>query len=229
MGLRAFPAQPLTASPGAVYTGAFNASNFNNSINNISNSDFASLPTSIMSIGNSGASATGRPIDPESFIFNTQTVDGLGYSNTMYYDVDIPFSCPYISFQGLPATTKVYVEWVVNIEAIAAIEHNTGPLLSGFDDQEKATLSDIWPSFESMWNKVRCILPTPGRGSEGIASLDAQTLTAAIQSGSRKLLARGAKAAGHAIGSYLNNRLGTIFPNSYLGSGQGYSNQQLLR
>lgn len=217
LGLRAFPGIPLTSTPGAVYTGAIPAVNYTQ-VGAFYPTGFAGLTTSHQYIGVRGASATGRPVDPDSFIFMPQVVANSGNSWTAAGNasVDFPMSLPYISFLGLPGASVVYIEAVVNIEATPAV---AAVGLVSDDSAAEPTLADTWPSFESMWGKIKEYLPNPGRGGEDAAVYDDTWMTSVLS---------GLRSAGSAMRSMTN--LGSLLtsPYQYLtgGSNSSYSGQR---
>lgn len=174
-GIRAFPSIAMTVPPGVVYTGALVATTWTN-LQTINPTQLASSVTSQQTIGLHGASATGRPVDPDSFTFTTVAVDGNGYNSAAHTGDTIPFSVPYIVFLGLPEGATVFVEIVINIEGTPSIGVNQTPLY-GHSSFTEESLSDYWPTFEGMWNRVKSILPSPGRLLEDAATLDADKIS----------------------------------------------------
>lgn len=174
MGVRAFPNVALTTVPGVVYSGATVASNFI-TFNALSPNDLIALPTSHQSIGLNGASSTGRPIDPESFIFSSFVISGFtaGAANS----VSIPFSVPYIVFTGLTPGATVFIEAVINIEATQVIAHGATTVLPDTDELSE-TVGDHWPTPESLHRLLGKYLPHPGRAGEAAASKDVGYLQA---------------------------------------------------
>jgi len=197
VGLRAVPDIALTSVPGAVYTGATVPSTFA-ALSTLTPNDFTQLPTSHMSRGLEGGSSTGRPIDPDSFTFFAPVVDSNGWESSANMNSSIPFSVPYISFAGLPASAVVYYEAVINIEATQAILHNSGPVLPD-SDGTSSRLCDYWPSFESMYNRLQLALPHPGRPGEAAAATDSSFL-GALMSGVRSASTAVARAASSNLG-----------------------------
>jgi len=192
MGIRAWPDIAMTSAPGAAYAGAMVPTNYTD-LNAMSPTDMINLPSTHICIGMKGASATGRPIDPSSFVFDIAPVDGLGYTNAAWTGTDIPFSCPYIIFTGIGDAVPVFYEVVINIEATYKIGHSNTTILPGSSGPENV-LSDHWPSFESMYNHVRHVLPSPGRPGEASAASDSSLLGSILSTGLRvagKVFARG--------------------------------------
>jgi len=224
-GIRAFPNIPLTSAPGVVYTGAFVGTNVSNLIL-LKTNDFVNFPTSHQSIGVSGASATGRPIDPDSFVFNIPSVSSSGYGGATFQSSDIPFSVPYIAFVGLPAGSTVYVESVVNIEATQTIAH-LGQTVMPDSDGTTGRLCDFWSTPEAMYNSIRDMLPHPGRPGEAAASMDSTMLSniwAGVRSVAGSALRQGIRQAVGYGGQLLLNSISQRQFSSPSGSGQKLSN-----
>jgi hypothetical protein len=177
VGIRAFPNIALTVNPGVTYSGATVATDFLQ-LNALSTADFTQFPTSHQSVGVSGSSSTGRPIDPESFVFTNAIVDSVGWTPAANQGRSVPFSVPYVSFIGLPATTQVFYEAVLNIEATQVIAHNGQTILGDSDGITQETVGDHWPTPESLHRNLGKYLPHPGRPGEAAASKDASYLSA---------------------------------------------------
>jgi hypothetical protein len=177
VGVRAFPNIALTSVPGSAYSGATVATTFAD-LNTLSTTDFIQLPTSHQSIGVQGISSTGRPIDPESFIFSTTIVDNNGYTASANTGKSIPFSVPYVSFLGLPASAVVFYEVVLNLEATQVIAHSGQTILADTDGVSGETVGDHWPTPESLHRAMGKYLPHPGRPGEAAASRDVSYLQA---------------------------------------------------
>jgi hypothetical protein len=214
-GVRAFPAVPLTASPGVSYCGALVPENFDD-IQSLSIVGLQTLPSSHQSIGLRGASATGRPIDPESFVFTKHATNATGYTaGAADQDLSIPFSVPYIAFEGLPTLTNIYFEFVINIEVTSAISGGVTPVIPA-DAQTQETLANYWPSFENMWGKFVEHLPLPGRVGEALASIDATMVENVIQ---------GIAGVGNTVRSMTN--MGSLLYGNLPGDTYGRSGQPL--
>jgi len=203
VGIRAFPSVPLTSQPGVIYTGACVAQNLTQ-FRNITLADLVAMPTTHQAIGINGASATGRPIDPSSFTFSPATV--IGYNS--FTGNDVPFSVPYIVLTGLPATTVVLVEMVVNIECTAAATHTNLLGATPGDYAPTATLADIWTNVESMYRSAAHLLPPPGRAGEDAATGDSTVLSSLISGAGRGLI------------SYAKGKLGQSINTGPGGTGQ---------
>jgi len=219
-GVRAYPLVAATATPGVCYTGALTPYNYT-LLNALSVADLLAFPTSHMSIGNLGGSSTGRPIDVDSFSFQAAVVDTNGWiSSTNANNVaDVPFSIPYVVFTGYTAGISVAVEWCLNIEATAKFAHAASSLLPATSDDTQTVASQSGTTVESFWQKVKRILPPPGRAIEMAASLDAGAIGTALRTGIA--LWKGVKSQGRLSSQNMN----------YVSSGQRFaaSSQYLLR
>lgn len=158
LGIRAFPSIAATAAPGASYSGALEGTN-TTLLTAMTPADFVAFPQSHVGIASNGAVATGRPQDTDSFRFANEVVDGTGWAGAD----ELPFSCPYIAFQGLPASAVVYYEIVMNVEGLVLTKHSSAGLAQGttFGD----TLSQTWASFEQMYHAIAPYLPPVAKNS----------------------------------------------------------------
>jgi hypothetical protein len=156
IGIRAFPSIAATDAPGACYAGALEGMN-TTLLQALTPNDLVSFPQSAMVIGDQGATAVGRPQDVNSFAFANEVVDGTGWAGTAEY----PFSIPYLVFAGLPASTPVRYEIVVNIEALAITQHSSAGITTG--TESGSTLASAWSSAEQMWNFAKKYLVPVGR------------------------------------------------------------------
>jgi hypothetical protein len=180
-----------------------------------------------MSIGTAGASATGRPVDPDSFTFTVPTVDVNGWTSTPNYLTTLPFSCPYLVFTGLPAGCTVYVEAVWNIEATQAVGRGFSTVIPD-GEAPSATLADFFPSFENMYNRVRGMLPHPGRAGEASAAADEGYLDALWNGASSiggSLLRASGSVFGSALGGFTSTLSQSIISGIPMNSGQPYGRQ----
>jgi hypothetical protein len=202
VGVRVVPDLAMTSPPGAIYTGATVASNWNNVLS-LSPNDFKNLPTTHMSRGYDGGSSTGRPVDPDSFTFFTYVVNASGFGgDATSQDASLPFSVPYIVYQAsTSAAIQMIVEVVINIEATQIIGHTVSTIMPD-DGNAQPRLCDYWPSFESMWGRIRNSLPHPGRAGEAAAASD-ESYISALLSGVGSVGRQGAYQAGRLVGSSL--------------------------
>jgi hypothetical protein len=78
------------------------------------------------------------------------------------------FSMPYVVFSGLPASSTVFVEAVLNLEVMYTGAHAQAPLYDG-DKPSNQSLSNEWSNFEKMWSYVKEYLPAPGQAGQQAA------------------------------------------------------------
>jgi len=197
-GLRFFPNLAMTAVPGAMYTGAMVASTAAQ-FTTLFTSDFTSAPTTHMSIGYAGGSSTGRPVDPDSFEFVAAVVDSNGWTaNPPNSNTTLPFSVPYVAYQGSANVVNGWVEAVLNIETTQVVSHSGTTILPD-DNTSVPRLCDYWPSFESMWGRIQGSLPHPGRPGEAAAAAD-DCYVSAMLSGIGSVGSRAAYGVGRLVG-----------------------------
>jgi len=165
-GVRAIPMIAATSVPGLCAVGAIEQVTYTQ-IQAMTPNDFVSYPTSNGSIGIAGASACGRPIDVNSFTFNPVITNGTGFA----VGTVLPYSIPYISFTGLPASATIIVEYCLNLEVINTTLHGTVAIATQGDTN--ATVASEWPSIEKAWSSIKQVLPSPGRLGELSADIDA--------------------------------------------------------
>lgn len=174
LGVRVFPSIAMTSAPGQCVTGALIDMN-NTQLAALTVNDLITYPNSHVSIGYSGGSSTGRPIDVHSFEFQIPTVDQT--NDFISVGGEFNFSLPYVVFTGLPASAVCYYEAAFNFEALYKTQHSSAALAPG---DAMATLANEWPSMETMWTRVKDLLPPPGRPGEATASLDRQAVSTAL-------------------------------------------------
>jgi len=177
MGIKAIPLVAGTASPGIAYAGACPACSVAGmstlTPNSISGSPFAKMGT-----GTGGAVALARPQDLYAYQFTTI---GVSLSDS---SLTAPTSVPFICFTGLPASTTVLVEVVLNFEGITSMTTSLPmPAGAGEGNTEPSLITRAFASVEQLWNWVQPRLSDPGT----VKSLHA--ITAHLQS------ARSARAA----------------------------------
>jgi len=221
VGVRAFPNIALTSIPGSAYSGATVATSFAN-VNSLATNDFVQLPTSHQSIGVQGISSTGRPVDPDSFTFFTAVVDGSGYASTLHQNETLPFSVPYVTFLGLPASASVFVEVVINFEATQTVAH-AGSTVLGDNALQGETVGDHWPTPEGLHRLIGPYLPHPGRPGEAAAAGDSRYLDA-MWSGIKGLAGSVAKALAPAASAALRTASMSLMGGGGV-SGQRYGRQ----
>lgn len=171
VGVRCTPNIALTAIPGMIYSGALTATTAAN-INTLTIGDLQQQVTSHQSVSTNGATATGRPVDPDSFTFQIAVTGASGWGSATFLQNTLPFSIPYIAFVGLPASSTVYFEVCINFEGTPVVGHLASTVIPAADDASEAKLSDNWQSPEKMYNRMKPYLPHPGRASDAVASKD---------------------------------------------------------
>jgi len=195
MGLRCFPNIAATDAPGVSFQGAMPGMTINR-LAAMTPADFISYPQGRIGIASNGSIATGRPQDPDSFIFYEQLINigsGGGFSD----DDDLPFSTPYVVYQGLPSDTVVYVEVVVNVEVIQLYEHSAAPM--SIQQTPGPTLSSAFPSVERMWEYV----------SPKLGSVASNAITAIGNGLSSMIGSSAGKALGGTLGAAATRQLGS--------------------
>jgi hypothetical protein len=112
-------------------------------------------PSLTFGYGAGGASAVIHPLDPESFSFTVAAL--AGYAAATHSQC----STPVIVFKGLPPTTPVILEGVLNIETIQS--WNSGGAAMSSPQQAVntgPTLSSVFNNIESMWTAIRPYIPS---------------------------------------------------------------------
>jgi hypothetical protein len=166
LGVRARPNIAMTSAPGRAFAGSlFQISR--NQIGAFSPQDLINLQTSKMFPGFVGVLSTGRPSDTTSFEFLSGAIAGVPVANLSN------FSCPYIVWSGLPASTPVDIEVMFNFEGVPMQQHGLlySPVLSNV---AAPALSDLG-SVEQIQKILRPRLletvyasePAPGSTPEG--------------------------------------------------------------
>jgi hypothetical protein len=164
-GIKAIPMIPGTAAPGTILAGDLPTASLN-----IMASQSASMlsqsPIFKLGLGAGGASATIRPIDPESFTFLQQTVNG--------YQPDTLFktSSPVLMFQNLPPSCTVFVEFVLHFEIIRGVLTGQQASQSGTSNtSNESKLSNVFASIESMWSTVQRLVPSAATVNMGATAI----------------------------------------------------------
>jgi hypothetical protein len=187
-GIRAFPSIAMTAAPGICYSGQMFEVTLAG-LTAVSSQDFQQQSTNHMEKGSRGAVATMRPMDLNSFIFSPNITNGVGYTSSS----TAPWSVPYIVFSGLPASSSILVEAVLNLEVLEVFKHAVTQVGVPETLADK-TLSDEVINIESGFRAISQNLPPAGQ------SFDAGTAFAAGATG----LASAAAGAGMV---YLRNKM----------------------
>jgi len=211
IGVKAIPSIAATSAPGASYSGALEGIGYTIS-QALTPDDLAASPVAIQGLASTGARATGRPMDTNSFAFQSPVTDAVGYTGNTPY----PCSIPFVAFLGLPANAAILYEIVVNIEVLALTKHGTAPMDIN-NSGASETLASYWPSFESLWAKIRPALPAPGKPSLEWSSVGTSLNSMAGALGTMGSIANGVLNLGGAVGrgartlSRLKDAVGTNF------------------
>jgi len=209
MGIKATPNIALTSVPGMVYAGAFTPTTYVNLIT-LSPSDLVSAVTSHQSISTNGATATGRPVDPDSFTFLAPIVSTSNWTAAANSGTSLPFSIPYICFSGLPTLSTVFYEVCMNFEGTPITSHNASTVIPAAADSYEPKLSDQWVSPEQVYNKMKPFLPHPGRSSDAEASKDSSFLQTMLSGIGTAIGGAIGGPAGAAIGGFGGKAIGSI-------------------
>jgi len=189
LGIRAIPSIAMTSAPGYVFGGALPYGT-NTLVNTLSNIDMEMLPqTQFLGCSLGGASCTGRPVDVSSYEFYPQVVNNTGWTGGTVF----PFSCPYITFLGLPATTHIQVEIILNFEGLPLVAHAGAPM-RGPEVASSEGLNSEWLTPDSLWRRICNKLPACARALNQAADIDTSTLF------------RGARYAARVYNAYNNRR-----------------------
>lgn len=228
VGIKATPSIALTSIPGMVYSGAFTPATYANLLT-LTAVDFQQLVTSHQSISTNGATSTGRPVDPDSFTFLAPVVASSGWGSAPNTTTTLPFSVPYVSFVGLPASSTIFFEVCMNIEGTPIIAHLTNTVIPATESSGETKLSDSWNNPETMINRMKPLLPHPGRASDAAAASDSsflQTLMSGLGGVAGSFLGPLGTAVGTAAGGALGSVAQSLFKpsvRSRAGASQNYS------
>jgi len=157
-GIKVFPMVPATGTPGVLYAGCINATSVAD-LTAKSVDTLASCPSLNNGYGATGGCALVHPLGPDSFRFNTAPV--IGYTGGSVFDS----GAAVIAGQGFPASTLVYFEAVINLEGIQEFG-NSAPLTNP-EILVEPSLTDTFPSIESMWKTIKQYVPSAGQVYEG--------------------------------------------------------------
>jgi len=154
-GIRVFCRQALTSAPGMLFAGSLPSCTVTQAValspTTISNNQMFELGSSI-----SGATAL---IRPQSMVcYDFEQVNLLGGSTTFAWTNSYPF----ISGLGLPASTPIYWEAVINFEALCC---NTGTGMLITSQVPAKALSDYFPSIDQLWSSTKNYLSRSGLGT----------------------------------------------------------------
>jgi len=152
-GIRCMPQVPATGVPGILYAGSLPVMS-NNLMTGAAINAYTPSPHFKVGYGATGASALIHPLDPSSFFFSL--LPATGYAAGTIYDS----SAAMILGTNFPASTIVYYEIVLNIEAITSYTSESSALTSPDLNNDDTSLSSYFPSVESMWKTVKRYCPT---------------------------------------------------------------------
>jgi len=176
-GIRAIPQVPATSPPGIVYAGAFPAL-YPNAVTTVTPTTFIASEALHVGFGATGASAITLPVDPGSFVFNSNTI--FGFAATTTY----PTSTPVIIFTGLPASSTLLIEAVLNLEGIVG-QANIGAITNPGVSADQSTLADHFPSLDNLWASAKHYIPTAATVNSGFS--EASTLASNVVRGATAL------------------------------------------
>jgi hypothetical protein len=172
-GIKVMPLIPATAVPGMAFAGTIPTTTVG-TVTAFTPNQLSQFPGLKQGRAITGCSAISEPIDPDSFNMWSSVVNGFG-NNTLFVN-----SCPVVVLLSLPASCDVWIEAVVNIEGIlqanSASAAITNPSIS---TESQKTLSDYFPSIESVWNFAKAYIPSAGTVNEGFTTA-AHTVTGAM-------------------------------------------------
>jgi len=171
IGLKALPNVAATAAPGYCYAGAFPSVSGSQvaaaTINGLIASPLLKFGTGLV-----GAVACGRPQDPTSFeFFNTE---GLGATTLL------PTTVPIILFTGLPASSNVLIEAVMNLEFLPQFTDASLLLEETGEDNNGSEIVSNFTNIESMWNTIKSKLVPPAL-VDAVENLANRGMNAAIR------------------------------------------------
>lgn len=172
-GLRLTPMVPGTAAPGGGFVASIPSTNYA-ALETTPKATLIQSPLFMWGTAASGATATSRPVDPNSFVFHHDVIGGFAFNE------DTPVTVPIVVMNGLPVGMTVLCEAVLQIEGIYSFagqsQANTNIQSSNVTP---SLLPRIFSSLESMWNAVSPLLPSP------VAVRTAATLANALLTPSR--------------------------------------------
>jgi len=165
-GLRLTTAMGTSTTPGFIWAGNPAPSTYTQfSANEIV--DIINYPGTEVSNAFNGITVCLRPVDPDSFTFQQAVVDGNGWNTgTTNLATTMPVTVPSIIWGTLPTGTT-YIEGVLHIEVTPIVARAQISLLSSIGNKLGETLSDYFPSVETVYKIVSSVLPpsvSPGVG-----------------------------------------------------------------
>jgi hypothetical protein len=156
-GIRVLPQVPATSPPGIGYAGSFPSTTTNSIITTYASSLITS-PHLVMGRAAEGACATCRPVDPDSFIFTPYNMTGTPYT------IVNSLSAPLIVLTGLPASSTLIIEAMLNLESISSYQ-TAGQALTNPEllSTPQESLADRYSNIEQMFRQAQSYLPTSGQ------------------------------------------------------------------
>jgi hypothetical protein len=197
-GIKAMPLIPATSSPGMLFAGSIPSTTIS-TVTAISANNLAQFPGLKQGRAITGGSAISEPIDPDSFNMWSSVVNGFG-NGTLFVN-----SCPVIVMLNLPASCDVWVEVCVNIEGILIANSSSAAITNpSVSNESQTTLSDYFPSLESLWNYAKSMIPSAGAVNEGFTTA-AQTTASAVHAVRTLRTARNVFFPPAPLNAYANN------------------------
>jgi hypothetical protein len=147
MGIRVQPMLAATSVPGLLYCGSVPASSVATMISHTP-TVYSTAASAHWGDGRKGAMVTGRPSSLEAYQFHAEIMTTVGSTDTRDYG----FGGSYIVGLGFPASTKIAYECVCNVELIAGEQ-------TVLTATESPGISSVFPNVESMWSKIKSVLP----------------------------------------------------------------------
>jgi hypothetical protein len=154
-GIRVIPQVPATAAPGIGYCGSIPAC-WLNTITPSSANALASSPHLVMGRAAEGACAVIRPVDPASYQFLVNNINGYPNANTA------SSSCPIIILTGLPASSTIVIEAILNLETISTWTSVAQAITNPELVSNQPTLADRFSNVESLFRAAAQYIPTSG-------------------------------------------------------------------
>jgi hypothetical protein len=146
-GIRCITNQGAGATTqGVLYAGTI-AGCSSNTLTGFSPGTLSNLPQADLGISARGCCVLSRPVDNDAFVFAAETI---GTSGTIVAHM----TAPYIVGVGFPAGTIIYIECILNVEAL------TGMAAGGLSSDpnlpnEEPAASDFFPSPEALMSRIR--------------------------------------------------------------------------
>jgi hypothetical protein len=209
IGVRAYPNLALTSVPGQCAVGALPSMDLQ-TLAALTVTDLVALPSSHLCPGIGGGSATGRPIDVNSFAFSDDylSVNEADAAVAAEPTAHIPLSVPYVAFTGLGGAISVFFEVVYNFEGTPKMAHGAAPLGTAETQGPRQTLANAWATIENMWNSVKPTLPPSGRPSYNAATVDGDSFMSGVYKGAARFITSNAANIGQVGAGLLTGAYG---------------------